>query len=263
MGYAIAGGLSVLTSFISSIISSSADTKVPGKSHCGAAGTAAPALSITAGNGKPPPRCAPAAARAVASPSARRTPAKAHSPSRSSTPRRPYYLYLRHPGPRDYDNLNTVPPPQRLGHSEKPPPVGKRRLVSRLRGRHRAPLYGDLVGDENGTRTFTYFVSPETFRIAAPRGKRPCCRPSYTLRISTPTCLRYPQRRRLLLPVWETYLDQFLCTCIPTLQLEGLVCSLRYSLRKNWKSSADQRGTQLAPPRWCWAIRLPQRGGFG
>lgn len=155
-------------------------------------------------------------------------------------PEEPYYLDLLIPEGEggSYDNLSGGSyNPAILSHLHDWEGEG---WYPAFAGGTKAPLFGDIIPEEDNVFRFTYFGLPETFRIAAATAEGGQATAEAFTRTAFYTNLTYDFASNTLsraTPGWLAWLIQFLSTLVPTLLVEGLLLLLfGFSLRKNWVS---------------------------
>ena len=86
------------------------------------------------------------------------------------------------------------------------------------------PMWGSLTG-EDGIHSFHYVGVPEEYRVLVVTAGGECWISQPASRGALQTSARLDWERKILSvpPVWLSYVVQFLCTCLATLAIEGLL----------------------------------------
>ena len=111
-------------------------------------------------------------------------------------------------------------------------------------GTNDAPMWGDLVGQDTGTRglrihTFGYVGTPETYRIliATASGSAWVSAPYTRHALQSSVTVDWATRTVSVPPIWVSYVLQFICTLLPTLLVEGVILfAFGYRTKKSWRS---------------------------
>lgn len=129
---------------------------------------------------------------------------------------------------------------------------------------------GDLAGTPSGGRMvhpFSVYSLPRDFRIAVSSASGVQITEEVFHRDAYYTTIVYDCAQNRIVyatPVWLAYLIQFLCTCIPTLLIEGVVLLLfRFDWRKNRKVFLFLNLITQAFLTWCMAGQYIGNGDRG
>ncbi len=135
---------------------------------------------------------------------------------------------------------NSAAPNPVLTVKVKHPPAGEYTMAL-LQGSGEAYTTGDVVGIPAGDKMLHRFHGmklPRYFRIAITDGNGQSTSQAFH-RSAYYTTIVYDYAANRIsyeTPVWLAYVVQFLCTCIPTLLIEGGILLLfGFDWRKNWK----------------------------